>query len=115
MDMSLYTNFNEQNNVDALWEKIGVMFENKNTVNRVSIFRKIVTLQYQDGSNMAEHINAFHGLMNQTTALEVSFADEVFALLLLGSLLENARCHIGQRWTGREASIPRAGEVELDE
>ena len=71
---------------DVLWEKIGIMFENKNVVNRVSVFRKIVRLRYQDGSSMAEHINAFHGLMNQTTALEVPLADEVFALLLLGSL-----------------------------
>ena len=62
------------------------MFENKNDVNKVLIFRKIVRLRYQDGSSMAEHINAFHGLMNQTTALEVPLADEVFALLLLGSL-----------------------------
>ena len=35
---------------------------------------------------MAEHINAFQGLMNQTTSLEVPLADEVLALLLLGSL-----------------------------
>ena len=35
---------------------------------------------------MAEHNNAFQGLMNQTIALEVPLADEVFALFLLGSL-----------------------------
>ena len=65
------------------------MFENKNAINRVSVFRKIVRLRYQDGSSMAEHINAFHGLMNQTSALEVTLADEVFTLLLLGSLLDS--------------------------
>ena len=65
------------------------MFENKNTMNRVSFFKKIVRLRYQDGSSMAEHINAFHGLMNETTALEVPLADEVFTLLLLGSLPDN--------------------------
>ena len=62
------------------------MLENKNAVNRVSTFKKIVRLRYRDGLIMAEHINAFQGLMNQTTTLEVSLADEVFALLLLGSL-----------------------------
>ena len=35
---------------------------------------------------MAEHLNAFQGLINQTTSLEVPLADEVLALLLLGSL-----------------------------
>ena len=35
---------------------------------------------------MAEHMNAFQGLINQTTSLEVPLADEVLALLLLRSL-----------------------------
>ena len=56
------------------------------TVNRVLVFRKIMRLRYQDGSSMAEHINAFQGLMNQTTTLEVPLIDEVFTLLLRGSL-----------------------------
>ena len=62
------------------------MLQNKNAVNRVSIFRKIVRLRYQDGSSMAEHMNAFQGLINQTTSLEVPLADEILALLLLESL-----------------------------
>ena len=89
IDMSLYNNFDEETSADVLWKKIGVMFENKNVVNRVSVFRKIVRLQYQDGSSMAEHINAFQGLMNQTTSLEVPLVDEVLTLLLLGSLPDN--------------------------
>ena len=86
IDMSIYNNFNDENKANVLWEKIGVMFKNKNVVNRVSVFRKIVRLRYQDGSSMAEHINAFHGLMNQTSTLEIPLADKVFALLLMGSL-----------------------------
>ena len=39
----LYNNFNEENK--ALWEKINIMLENKNVVNRVSVFRKIVRLR----------------------------------------------------------------------
>ena len=89
IDMSLYNNFGEEIEVDVLWKTIGIMFENKNVVNRVSVFRKIVRLWYQDGSSMTEHINAFQGLMNQTTSLEVPLADEVLALLLLGSLSDS--------------------------
>ena len=73
----------------VLWKKIDVVFENKNVINRVSVFWKIVRLRYQDGSRMAEHLNAFQGLINQTTSLEVPLADEVLALLLLGSLSDN--------------------------
>ena len=53
-----------------------------------SVFRKLVRLRYQDGSSMAEHMNAFQGLIHQTTALKVPLADEVLALFLLGSLPE---------------------------
>ena len=62
------------------------MFQNKNVVNRVSVFWKLVRHRYQDGSSMAEHMNAFQGLIHEATSLEVPLADEVLALLLLGSL-----------------------------
>ena len=79
IDTSLCKNFNEETKADVLWKKIGIMFENKNTVNKVLVFWKIMRLGYKDGSRMAEHLNAFQGLINQTT-------NEVLALLLLGSL-----------------------------
>ena len=34
IDMSLYNNFNEETKVEVLWKKFGVMFKNKNIVNR---------------------------------------------------------------------------------
>ena len=65
IDMSLYNNFNEESQAHELWEKIGIMFQNKNAANQVSVFRKLVRLRYQDGSNMAEQMNAFQGLIHQ--------------------------------------------------
>ena len=61
IDTSLYNNFDEEKDVYVLWKKIGFMFENKSTLNKVSILRKIVRLRYHDGSNMAEHRNAIQG------------------------------------------------------
>ena len=87
--MILYNNFGEEIEANVLWKKIGMMFENKKVVNRVSVFRKIVRLQYQDGTNMAVHINASQGPMNQKTSFEVPLANEVLALFLLGSLLDS--------------------------
>ena len=58
-DMNFYSNFNEESEAHELWEKIGIMFQNKNAANQVSVFRKLVKLRYQDGSSMAEHMNAF--------------------------------------------------------
>ena len=86
IDMSLYNNFNEESQAHELWEKIDIMFQNRNVANQVSVFRKLVRLWYQDGSSMTEHMNAFQGLIHQATSLEVPLADEVLALFLLGSL-----------------------------
>ena len=89
IDMSLYKNFNEEKKAHELWEKIGIMFENKNVVNRVSIFRKLVRLRYQDNSSMAGHMNVVKGLINQRTSLEIHLPDEVLELLLLDSLADS--------------------------
>ena len=86
IDMSLYNKFNDELEADVFWKMLGTIFETKNALYRVSVFRRMVWLKYQDGSNMAEHLNAFQGLINQTTSLEMPLGDEVLALLLLGSL-----------------------------
>ena len=52
-------NFNEEIEADVFSKTIGIMFENKDIVNRGFVFRKIVKLRYQDGSSMAVHLNAF--------------------------------------------------------
>ena len=39
---------------------------------------------------MAEHMNAFQGLINQTTSFKVPLANEVLALLLLESLPDSS-------------------------
>ena len=81
--MSLYNNFNKETDAEVIRKNIGFMFENKNAVNKVSIFKKIVRLRYKDGSSMAKPLNAFQGLINQTTCLEVPLADKALTLLLL--------------------------------
>ena len=63
------------------------MFETKNVLNRVSLFKKMVRLRYRDSSSMVEHLN-------QTMSLEIPLADEVLALLLLGSLLDSWQTHV---------------------
>ena len=62
------------------------MFQTKNALNRVYVFRKLVRLRYQDGSSIAEHLNSFQGHVSQTISLEIPLAHEVLTLLLLGSL-----------------------------
>ena len=62
------------------------MFQSKNALDRVSVFRKLVRLRYQDDSSMVEHLNIFQGLISQIVSLDIPLENEVFTLLLLGSL-----------------------------
>ena len=87
--MSLYNNLNDDTEAHVLLKKIETMFEEKSPLNRTSVFRKIVRLRYQDASSMDEHVNAFQGLIIQMVSLEIPLANEVLALLLLGSLLDS--------------------------
>ena len=40
----------KETEADVLWKKIGFMFENKNIINRIFVFRRIIRLRYHDGS-----------------------------------------------------------------
>ena len=68
---------------------------------------------------MAEHMNAFRGLINQTTSLEVPLADEVFALLLLGSLPDSWETLVvtlgNARPEGKHLSLTRVTSSLLNE
>ena len=119
INMSMYNNFNEQNKAHELQENIDIMLENKNVVNQVSVFRKIVRLGYQDGPSMEEHMNAFQGLISQTSSLEVPLADKVLALQLLKSLLnslETLVVTLGNTGPeGKQLSLARVKSSLLDE
>ena len=50
------------------------------------LIRQLMYLRYHDGTRMADHVNAFQGIINQLSSMSITFDDEVRALLLLGSL-----------------------------
>ena len=68
---------------------------------------------------MAEHMNAFQGLIHETTVLEVPLADEVLALFLLGSLPETWETLVVTLGTvgsdGKRLSLARVKASLLDE
>jgi len=70
-------------------EDIKELFGSKNSLNKTCLIRKIVNLKYKDDSLMAEHLNNFQNIVNQFTTMEIVLDDELLALLLLSSLLDN--------------------------
>ena len=89
IDMSGYKNFGDETKANQLWRKIETMFQTKKALNRVSLFRKLLRLRYQDVSRMTKHLNTFQGLISQIVSPHIPLANEVLTLLLLGSLRDS--------------------------
>lgn len=62
------------------------MYERKNALNKASLMRRLVKLEYSDGQSVIEHLSVFQGLVNQLSAMKLVLEDELQALLLLSSL-----------------------------
>ena len=58
-------------------------------MNKIFLFRKLVNSKYKEGTSIAEHLNEIKSIVNQLTAMKITFDDELQALLLLSSLPES--------------------------
>lgn len=58
-----------------LWKKLQSIYEEKTTLNKATLVRRLFCLQYKEGKNMAEHMNELQGIVNQL--INVSLKIEV--------------------------------------
>ena len=73
-------------NVYEFWHKLAGMYERKNSLDKASLMRKLVTLKYSNGESIAVHNSTFMGLVNQLSSAKMSLDDELHALMLDSSL-----------------------------
>ncbi|RVX06237.1 Retrovirus-related Pol polyprotein from transposon TNT 1-94 [Vitis vinifera] len=50
------------------------------------MIKKMMSLKYQDGTLMTDHLNTFQGIINQLAGINIKFEEEVQGLWLLGTL-----------------------------
>jgi hypothetical protein len=55
-------------------------------MNKASVIKRLAKLEYRDGSSVIEHLNVFQCHINQLSAMNINFEDEVQALLLMSSM-----------------------------
>ncbi|VFQ98128.1 unnamed protein product [Cuscuta campestris] len=89
IDDSVFQHVAIDTNVYKLWEKLKCMYERENALNKASIMRRLVKLDYRDGHSVVEHLNDFQGLISQLSSMKLVLDDELHALLLLSSLPES--------------------------
>jgi hypothetical protein len=69
-----------------LWEKLETMYQSKTSRNKALLMRRLVNMKLRDEKSVAEHTSEFQNLINQLNSVEMTFENEVQALLLLSSL-----------------------------
>ena len=50
------------------------------------MIKKMMSLKYQDGTPMTDHLNTFQGIINQLAGMNIKFEEEVQGLWILGTL-----------------------------
>lgn len=69
-----------------LWEKLEKMYLGKNFITKLSLKWGLYHLKMGEGGNLMDHMNKFHGLVNQLKKVDVKIEEEDDAFLFLTSL-----------------------------
>lgn len=89
LDLNVYPYFEVEIDAQEMWNKLKELYERKNMQNKTCLIKKLVNMKYKDGDSMAEQMILFQNTVNQLAAIDINLDDELQALLLLSSLLDN--------------------------
>jgi len=79
---------NENTTVD-LMKALSNMYEKSSATNKVYLIRRLVNLRMGEGNSITNHISEFNTVIARLTSVQITFDDEVKALILLSSLPES--------------------------
>ena len=65
------------------------MYEKPSASNKVFLMHRLFNLKMREGVSVMDHINEFNLITSQLSSVDISFEDEVRALILLSSLPES--------------------------
>ena len=51
--------------------------------NKLFMIKQMMSLKYQDGTPMTDHLNTFQGIINQLAGMNIKFEEEVQGLWIL--------------------------------
>jgi hypothetical protein len=79
----------DEKHARTLCKKLEELYAFKEGTNKMLFIKKLWCLRYKEGTPIVDHVNEFHGIINQLSSVGITFEDEDRALLLLGSLPDN--------------------------
>ncbi|XP_065852126.1 retrovirus-related Pol polyprotein from transposon TNT 1-94 isoform X2 [Euphorbia lathyris] len=82
-------NVAETKSTTEMMRLLSDMYEKPSANNKVHLMKKLFNLRMGDNASVAEHINEFNTIVTQLMSVDITFDDEVHALILLASLPNN--------------------------
>ncbi|VFQ72576.1 unnamed protein product [Cuscuta campestris] len=73
----------------SLWEKLESMYASKSGNNKLYLLKSLMNLSYKETTPLLDHLNAFHGILDQLSGVGIKLEDELAALWLLNTLPES--------------------------
>jgi hypothetical protein len=112
LSLSPHVAFNIKNEkmTSSLMVALSQMYEKSSATNKVFLMKKLFCLKMQEGGNVAECLNNFNSITVQLEKVEIIFADEIRALLILSGLPES--------WEGMVVALSNSsptGKLQFDE
>ncbi|WKA06698.1 hypothetical protein VitviT2T_024587 [Vitis vinifera] len=86
VDDNVLNHVSEEKHARSLWNKLEQLYARKTGNNKLFLIKKMMSLKYQDGTPMTDHLNTFQGIINQLAGMNIKFEEEVQGLWLLGTL-----------------------------
>ena len=86
VDDNVLNHVSEEKHARSLWNKLEQLYARKTENNKLFMIKKMMSLKYQDGTPMTDHLNTFQGIINQLAGMNIKFEEEVQGLWILGTL-----------------------------
>lgn len=76
----------EEETAYGVWSKLDTLYASKTAINKVHLIGRLSDSKFQEGKSIAAHLNEFQSIFIQLKNMEITFDDEVQALMVMGSL-----------------------------
>ena len=86
VDDNVLNHVSEEKHASSLWNKLEQLYARKTGNNKLFLIKKMISLKYQDGTPIIDHLHTFQGIINQLAGMNIKFEEEVQGLWLLGTL-----------------------------
>ena len=64
VDDNVLNHVSEEKHARSLWNKLEHIYAQKIGNNKLFLIKKMISLKYQDGLPMTDHLNTFQGIIN---------------------------------------------------